>query len=150
MTLAEALAYDNFPRRFIHLLPSYYQSMIRAWHKFDAGHRNNILCLAASSDTPQMLPELSTYATYVIGRRLITPDSHCIEKFLPTYGPLYWPQTWQQIHLTSLDRPIVDLNWKVAHGVLYTASRLVGSLHDWHRAAMSLWCRRGNSRASLL
>lgn len=126
-TPAEVLAYGNFPRRYINLLPSYYQVMIRAWFKFDGGNHNNILCLDASSAKPKTLPELSTHATYVIGRRLITPEPHCIRKFLPQYGPLYWSETWQQIHLTSLDRPVVDLNWKVAHGVLYTASRLVDS-----------------------
>ncbi len=29
--------------------------------------------------------------------------------------------------MTTLDRAVVDVNWKIAHGVLYTASRLVNS-----------------------
>jgi ABC-type sulfate transport system permease subunit len=26
-----------------------------------------------------------------------------------------------------LDRPVVDVNWKIAHGIIYTASRLINS-----------------------
>ena len=31
---------------------------------------------------------------------------------------------WRQLSLFSLDRPGIDLSWKIAHGVLYTAARL--------------------------
>ena len=44
--------------------------------------------------------------------------------FLPLYGSHYWPSTWSQLFFFDLDRPVI--NWKVAHGVLYTADRLVG------------------------
>ena len=30
----------------------------------------------------------------------------------------------------NLDRPVIDLSWKVAHGVLYTADRLIGFGYD--------------------
>ena len=49
---------------------------------------------------------------------------HCVVKFSPAYGPLYWSQTWAQLHMCSLDRRIIDLNWQIAHGVLYTGARL--------------------------
>ena len=52
-----------------------------------------------------------------------------MEKFLPTYGPLHWPQTWRQLHLCKLDRTVIDLNWQVAHGVLYTGARLAHRFH---------------------
>ena len=53
-------------------------------------------------------------------------DRHCVEKFLPLYGVLYWPTTWRQLLLFDLDRPLIDLCWKTAQGVLYTADRLIG------------------------
>ena len=48
---------------------------------------------------------------------------HCIEKFSPTYGPLNWPSTWRSLFLSNVDRPVIDLNWKIAHGMLYIAQR---------------------------
>ena len=32
--------------------------------------------------------------------------------------------------VSTLDRPLRDLSWKVAHGVLYTADRLIGFGYD--------------------
>ena len=50
---------------------------------------------------------------------------HCVEKFLPTFGSLYWSTTWRELFFFDSDRPVVNLNWKIAHGVLYTADRLL-------------------------
>ena len=69
--------------------------------QFDGGAVDGILSLDVSSLKPQTLAELNSHSTYVIGRRLVTQEPHCISKFLPAYGPLYWPQTWAQVHLTS-------------------------------------------------
>lgn len=49
---------------------------------------------------------------------------HCVEKFSPSFGSLYWPATWSQLFYMPLDRVDIDLSWKIAHGVLYTAKRL--------------------------
>ena len=43
----------------------------------------------------------------------------------PFFGTLYWPATWKQVHIMSLDRPVTDLCWRVSYGVLHTAERLV-------------------------
>ena len=47
-----------------------------------------------------------------------------MQHFRPSFGNLYWRSTWEQVHLFPLDRPVIDLAWKVAHGVPYTAERL--------------------------
>ena len=59
---------------------------------------------------------------YLLSERIADP--HCIEKFAPSFGVLYWPTTWCSLFLLDLDRRVIDLNWKIAHGVLYTAERL--------------------------
>ena len=59
---------------------------------------------------------------YLLSERITDP--HCIEKFAPSFGLLYWPTTWHSLSFFDLDRPVIDLNWKIAHGVLYTAERL--------------------------
>ena len=49
---------------------------------------------------------------------------------MPSFGPLYWQATWRQLRFFPLDRPVIDLFWKVAHGVLYTAERLISFGYD--------------------
>ena len=50
---------------------------------------------------------------------------HCVAKFRPMFCDLYWPTTWKSLSLFPLNRPVTDLNWKIAHGVLYTVDRLI-------------------------
>ena len=59
-----------------------------------------------------------------------TPPPTCVETFRPQYRDLCWPSTWSQLFCFNLDRPVIDLSWKVAHGVLYTADRLIGFGYD--------------------
>ena len=49
---------------------------------------------------------------------------HCVGKFLPLLGNWEWSSTWSSLFFMPLDRQVIDLNWKLAHGVLYTAGRL--------------------------
>ena len=55
----------------------------------------------------------------------LSDTPHCVAKFRPLFGRLYWPSTWRQLFLFGLDRPVIDLCWKVSYGVLFTAERLV-------------------------
>jgi hypothetical protein len=125
VTPVEVFSTSTFPRNLIALLSQFYQHIVRAWSQFAGGAVAGILSLDINSTTPRPLIELNSHSTYVIGRRLIPPQPDCIGKFLPRYGPLHWSETWDQIHLQSLDRAVIDVNWKITHGVIYTASRLV-------------------------
>ena len=57
---------------------------------------------------------------------------HCIQKYLPIYCQLHWSQTWSQLHICDLDRKVIDLNWQIAHGVLYTGACLAHSFGMRH------------------
>ena len=59
---------------------------------------------------------------YLLSERLADPD--CVEKFAPLFGSLYWSTSWRSLFFFDLDRKVIDLNWKIAHGMLYTAERL--------------------------
>ena len=59
---------------------------------------------------------------YLLSERITDP--HCVEKFVPSFSPLYWPTTWLSLSFFDLDHQVIDLNWKIAHGVLYTTERL--------------------------
>ena len=60
--------------------------------------------------------------SYLMSENLSTP--HCVIKFAPIFGFLYWSCTWRQLFLFDMDRPVIDLAWKIAHGVLNTADHL--------------------------
>jgi hypothetical protein len=121
----------SFPRRQLSSLPPYYQLLCRTWRSLEGGLAGGELSLSASSDKPLQVQHMSSKSTYVLARNKISGKPHCVSKFAPTYGPLHWSQTWDQLHFTSFDRVIIDLNWKIAHGVLYTGARLA------HRFKMS-------------
>jgi len=33
---------------------------------------------------------------------------HCVSKFRPLFGDLYWSTTWSQVHRMPFDRHVVD------------------------------------------
>jgi hypothetical protein len=75
----------------------------------------------------QAIPYLLMSTSFVYSNlvdRLSEPP-HSLTKFQPIYGALYWKDTWQQVAIMPLDRKARDLNWKLAHGVLYTADRQI-------------------------
>ena len=49
---------------------------------------------------------------------------HCVGKFRPLFGDLYWPVTWSQVHVMPFDRHVADFSWLLAHGVVLTTNRL--------------------------
>ena len=65
---------------------------------------------------------------YLLTENLGTP--HCVEKFLPTFGVLYWSTTWGELFFFNTDHQVIDVSWKIAHGVLYTAARLASFGYD--------------------
>ena len=113
-------------------LPPFYQQLYLAWKALDGGLADgDVLSVKASSDCPLSIGQLSSRITYALLRDMQAKRPHC-EKFLAQYGAVHWPQTWSQLHLCNLDRNIVDVNWQIAHGVLYTGARLAHRFHMAH------------------
>ena len=129
------------PRPLVETLPAFYQLLFRVWRALDGGEvRGGVLSILASSDVPISLEQLSSRNTYAQLQSRRYKQPHCIDKFMPTYGPLHWPQTWGQLHICDLDRKVIDLNWQIAHGVLYTGARLAHSFHMAHVESLC-FCR---------
>ena len=61
--------------------------------------------------------------SFLLERNYVVP--HCITKYRPVFGEFYWPTTWRFLSVCPLDRKATDFAWKVAHGVPYTADRLL-------------------------
>lgn len=105
------------------LLPPFYRSLLLAWREA-GGHfvpSSNSLAIG-SPGTPVNSLTCKFVYQYILSLNVHSP--HCVEKFLPIYGTLYWESTWKQLFFIPLDRKPIDLNWKICHGVLYTAARL--------------------------
>ena len=45
---------------------------------------------------------------YLLSERIADP--HCVGKFAPSFGPLYWSTTWRSLSFFDLDRKVIDLN----------------------------------------
>ena len=63
----------------------------------------------------------ASYA-FLLEQSFVVP--HCVWKWHPVYGDLYWDATWSQFTFSNFLRTAVDLSWKITHGVLHNLDRL--------------------------
>ena len=120
----------SFPRFFsLFVSPaSFYNSVLAAWQKVNGGfsNRSDTLAICASGGLFQQdVSSVSTKLVYSYHLYAAHLTPHCVLKFFPQVGPFYWSCTWKQLFFFDLDRQFSELAWKVAHGVLYAASRLI-------------------------
>ena len=116
-------------------LPRFYESLVVAWRSLDGSFSAVRSSLVMGSSSPLSLTLVSGMTTkscyqYLLSENLSPP--HCVAKFLPTFGALYWSTTWRELHFFDTDRCVIDLSWKIAHGVLYTAARLASFGYDFN------------------
>ena len=109
------------------VLPPFYRSLLLAWRGLDGSFsvsRDALVYGASSALVCSPVSISSTKACYLflLSESMVSP--HCVEKFARVYGALDWPATWRSLFFFDLDRQVIDLSWKIAHGVLYTAQRL--------------------------
>ena len=108
-------------------LPPFYKSVFDAW-KFAGGYfspRLNGLVVGFGSESCALVSSATVKSVYSFLLSACAATPHCVLKFRPVFGELYWPATWRQLSFCPLDRKVIDFCWKVAHGVPYTAERLV-------------------------
>ena len=123
----------HFTARRLANLPPYYKIIFRAWQVLDGGlSDDDELVLCKQSAAPLSLENFSSGSVSGLLRKEAYVEPSCQAHFRPTYGELHWPQTWDQLHICTLDRPVIDLNWQIAHGVLYTGARLAYKFHMAH------------------
>jgi len=121
--------FDFDPR----VLPCFYESLILAWCSLDGSFSVGHSSLVMRSSSPHSLTPAIRMTTkscyqYLLLENLGIP--YCVEKFLPTFGVLYWPTTWRELFFFDTDCLVIDLSWKIAHGVLYTAACLASFGYD--------------------
>ena len=116
------------------VLPRFYESLILAWRSLDGSFSAARSSLVMGSSSPHTLTPASGMTTkscylFLLSENLRPP--HCVTKFLPTFGVLYWSTTWKELFYFDTDRQVIDLSWKIAHGVLYTAAWLASFGYDF-------------------
>ena len=110
------------------VLPPFYSSLLLPWRGLNGSHATACNSLVFGSSCPHFCCPVADMSTkscylYLLSENMVPP--HCVAKFSPMYGSLDWPSTWRSLTFFDLDRQVTDLCWKIAHGVLYTAQRLV-------------------------
>lgn len=113
-------------------LPPFYRVFFKAWRLAGGGFLQNLNGFAIGTGSDHVSPVASTTCKsvydFLLSRDYVPP--HCIAKFQPVFGDLYWASTWRQLSSLPLDRKTTDFGWKVAHGVPYTAERLISFGYD--------------------
>jgi len=109
------------------VLPCFYESLVLAWRSLDESFSVGRSSLVMGSTSPHSLTPVVGMSTkfcysYLLSESLGSP--HCVMTFLPTFSVLYWSTTWRELFFFDTDHQIIDLSWKIAHSVLYTAARL--------------------------
>jgi len=74
---------------------------------------------------PSKIVSATCKSCYQLLLSLNASQPHCVLKFATSFGVLDWPATWKSLQFMPLDCQVRDLSWRVAHGVLYTAERLI-------------------------
>ena len=122
------------------LLPPFYASLLRAWIALHGSLTPSGLAFGGS----QSIESISRTTCYQLLLSFHDPQPHCVAEFFHSFGPLEWLTTRKTLHFMPLDRQVIDLNWKVAHGVLYTVEHLT-----FFGYSLPLECFCGNHLESL-
>lgn len=111
-------------------LPPFHAALLKAWRALDGSCSLSGLVVGSFSTGRLPAASFTCKACYQLLLSLNPCHPHCIEKFRPAYGDLDWPTVWKSLSFLPLDRKVIDLNWKISHGVLYTAERLSSFGYD--------------------
>ena len=105
-------------------LPPFYAALLKAWRDCGGSVTNGQLTIGSLSSAPLAASSFTCKSSYQLLLDLHPCHPHCIDKFFPSFGSLDWPMVWKQHFFLPLDRKVIDLNWRICHGVPYTAERL--------------------------
>ena len=114
-------------------LPYFYQAVLSVWVAVDGGFfalADTLVVASSSVRTP--VSSVLTKSTYSLLLEFHRREPACVRSFGRVFGPLYWPFTWSQLFWFSLDCPVIDISWQIAHEVPRTGHRLVSTFGMSH------------------
>ena len=106
------------------VLPPFYAALLKAWRVLGGSGSPSGLVVASSTAHPVSVESITCKQCYQVLLSMNPCHPHCVVKFSQPFPSLDWLSTWQSLFFLPLDRQVIDLNSRVAHGVLYTAERL--------------------------
>ena len=110
------------------LLPPFYSSLLLARESLGGSFSPSRGTLVFISSDPHVVASVASLSAKVGYQFLLSCSSvmpHRVVKFFPSFGNLYWYDTWRQFHFFDFDRFVVDFSWMVGHSVIYTPERLL-------------------------
>jgi hypothetical protein len=93
--------------RLLNALPPFYRIIFRTLRELDGDRARDELGIfryAFACIAVLLLQHISSWST-----KIWYCEPNCVLHFYGDYGPLHWPQTWAQLHITTLDRFVIDL-----------------------------------------
>ena len=118
--------FSQHSNRTLRKLPSFYASVLYAWQQL-SGFRDsngNLLAQLLPNSPPTPVHLLSAKAAYQSLMVSCFVPPVCEERFR-NLNVSSWSLVWLMIHKCKFIRPILDTAWKIAHGVIPTADRLI-------------------------
>ena len=104
--------------------PPFYSALFRSWLALGGSMSPSGLVFSGSVGGPFPVNSMSCKFVYSLFLKINPAVPNCVFKFFTSFGALNWPATWSSLFFLPLDLKVSDFNWKIAHGVLYTAQRL--------------------------
>jgi len=109
------------------LLPPFYRGVLTAWRAVGGGTPAGATGLSFNiKDKASPCESLTVKTAYQLLVQKAAQTPHCVTKFSPQYPSVDWPTAWKFVNCCLFDKPVTDFAWKAAHGVVYTADRLIG------------------------
>ena len=94
-------------------LPPFSKSLVLAWRELGGAFSASRCSLVFGATDPLYCVPICPMTTkscylFLLSERLVDP--HCVGKFAPTFGALYWSTTWRSLSFFDRDRQVIDLN----------------------------------------
>ena len=106
-------------------LSAFYRALLLAWTALHGSLSQAGLIVGSADTTILRADSLTCKSCYHLLLSLNSAQPNCVVTFRSNYGGLDWDSTCKILFFMPLDRKPIDLCWKVAHAVLYTAHSLV-------------------------
>ena len=107
-------------------LPPFYQAVFNAWRL--SGGLVTLAGLAVGSflsTEPVPVEAINTKEVYNMCLAASECTPHCTQKYSSSFPDIDWSSTWRSLYFMPLDRQVSDFNWRIGHGITYTADRLI-------------------------
>ena len=112
-------------RTALNLLPPFYRSVMSSWFSLSRRWEGDDIVVAGPGTTVCPLRSLTVRFVYRELVRLSNVAHRCVSKY-ETWGiTVEWHSVWRNLQLWRYVREVRDTNWKIAHGILPTADRLL-------------------------